>query len=254
MILFIVGGALIIGFTLGLLGSGGSILTVPILVYLIDEPEKLAIGESLGIVALISLSGFIPYVWKNQVHWRSIFFFGVPGIGGTWLGAWMSQFISGKAQLIIFSVVMLVAAILMLFKEKAMGKGKQGPPQKHAIWKIILEGLFVGILTGTIGIGGGFLIVPALVLLGGLSMYLAVGTSLGLITINSLVGLISYTDILAGMNMQMNWSLIGIFGLIGTLGAYSGKTVGSRFPQKKLRKIFAIFLLAMGTYMMTTNF
>lgn len=252
MILFIIGGALIIGFTLGLLGSGGSILTVPILVYLIGEPEKLAIGESLGIVALISLSGFIPYMWKNQVHWRSIFFFGVPGIGGTWLGAWMSQFISGKTQLVIFGVVMLVAAVLMLFKGKAMSK--QDRPKKHAFWKIILEGLFVGILTGTVGIGGGFLIVPALVLLGGLSMYLAVGTSLGLITINSIVGLISYADILAGMNMQMNWSLIGIFGLIGTLGAYSGKTVGSRFPQKKLRKIFAFFLLAMGTYMMYTNF
>jgi len=252
VILFIIGGALIIGFTLGLLGSGGSILTVPILVYLIGEPEKLAIGESLGIVALISLSGFIPYMWKNQVHWRSIFFFGVPGIGGTWLGAWMSQFISGKTQLVIFGVVMLVAAVLMLFKGKAMSK--QDRPKKHAFWKIILEGLFVGILTGTVGIGGGFLIVPALVLLGGLSMYLAVGTSLGLITINSIVGLISYADILAGMNMQMNWSLIGIFGLIGTLGAYSGKTVGSRFPQKKLRKIFAFFLLAMGTYMMYTNF
>ena len=251
MILFIIGGALIIGFTLGLLGSGGSILTVPILVYLIGEPEKLAIGESLGIVALISLSGFIPYMWKNQVHWRSIFFFGIPGIGGTWLGAWMSQFISGKVQLLIFGIVMLVAAVLMLFKEKALGK--KGPPEKHAFWKIILEGLFVGILTGTVGIGGGFLIVPALVLFGGLSMYLAVGTSLGLITINSVVGLISYADILAGMNMQMNWSLIGIFGLIGTLGAYSGKTVGARFPQEKLRKIFAIFLLGMGIYMMVVN-
>ena len=163
----------------------------------------------------------------------------------------MSQFISGKVQLLIFGIVMLVAAVLMLFKEKALGK--KGPAEKHAFWKIILEGLFVGILTGTVGIGGGFLIVPALVLLGGLSMYLAVGTSLGLITINSIVGLISYADILAGMNMQMNWSLIGIFGLIGTLGAYSGKTVGARFPQKKLRKIFAIFLLGMGIYMMVVN-
>jgi len=251
MILIIVAGALIIGFTLGLLGSGGSILTVPILVYLIGEPEKLAIGESLGIVALISLSGFIPYAWKNQVHWRSILFFGIPGIGGTWLGAWLSQFISGKVQLIIFGVVMLVAALLMFLKKRTP-QLKQSK-KKHAFWKIILEGSFVGILTGTVGIGGGFLIVPALVLLGGLSMYLAVGTSLGLISINSIVGLLSYTDILADLDMHMNWSLIGIFGLIGTLGAYTGKTVGRKFPQEQLRKIFAVFLVGMGIYMMYAN-
>jgi len=252
LILFIIAGALIIGFTLGLLGSGGSILTVPILVYLIGEPEKLAIGESLGIVAIISLSGFIPYTWKNQVHWRSILFFGLPGIGGTWLGAWLSQFISGKLQLIIFGVVMVAAAAMMFLKKQQLeDKSKK---QKHAFWKIILEGLFVGVLTGMVGVGGGFLIVPALVLLGGLSMYLAVGTSLGLITMNSVIGLVSYVGILGDMEMYIDWKLVIIFGLIGTLGAYSGKIAASWVPQQTLRKVFAFFLIAMGGYMMYSNF
>lgn len=237
---------------MGLLGSGGSILTVPILVYLIGEPEKLAIGESLGIVAIISLSGFIPYAWKNQVHWRSILFFGLPGIAGTWLGAWLSQFISGKLQLIIFGVVMVVAAAMMFLKKQQLeDKSKK---QKHAFWKIILEGLFVGVLTGMVGVGGGFLIVPALVLLGGLSMYLAVGTSLGLITMNSVIGLASYVDILGDMEMYIDWKLVIIFGLIGTLGAYSGKVAASWVPQQMLRKIFAFFLIAMGGYMVYSNF
>lgn len=222
------------------------------MVYLIGEPEKLAIGESLGIVAFISLSGFVPYAWKNQVHWRSILFFGLPGIGGTWLGAWLSQFISGKLQLIIFGVVMVVAAAMMFLKKQQLeDKSKK---QKHAFWKIILEGLFVGVLTGTVGVGGGFLIVPALVLFGGLSMYLAVGTSLGLITMNSIIGLISYVDILGEMEIYIDWKLVIIFGLIGTLGAYTGKVAASWVPQKMLRKIFAFFLIAMGGYMMYSNF
>ena len=251
MIFVIIAGALIIGFTLGLLGSGGSILTVPILVYLVGEPEKLAIGESLGIVAIISLSGFIPYAWKNQVHWRSIFFFGLPGIGGTWIGAWSSQFISGQLQLTVFGIVMVVAAVMMFLKKKSLEDSSKR--SKHAFWKIILEGLFVGVLTGMVGVGGGFLIVPALVLLGGLSMYLAVGTSLGLITMNSVIGFISYVSILGEMDVYIDWMLVLVFGLIGTLGAYSGKIAATWVPQQTLRKVFAIFLVAMGGYMMYAN-
>ena len=248
---FAVIGALAIGLTLGLLGSGGSILTVPILVYLIGEPEKLAIGESLGIVAFISLAGFIPYALKKQVHWRSIIFFGLPGMGGTYLGAWVSQFVSGRFQLLLFAVVMLVAAVLMLRDSKEIDPDPR--PGGHAFWKIILEGLGVGILTGLVGVGGGFLIVPALVLMGGLSMYLAVGTSLGIIAMKSFSGLYGYIDVLSTLDMAMNWKLIAVFSVIGAAGSLAGKTLGSYLPQAQLKKVFALFLVVMGAYMIYMN-
>ncbi len=243
-------GALLIGVSLGLLGSGGSILTVPVLIYIVDHPEKLAIAESLGIVAFISFFGFIPYAIKKQVHWRSVIFFGIPGVFGTYGGAALSEFISGKTQLIIFALVMLLAAILMI-----RGKDYEDVERskKHPIYFFILEGLAVGTLTGLVGVGGGFMIIPALVLLAGLRMKLAVGTSLLIITIKSIAGFYKYMDILDNTDLVIDWRLVLIFGSIGAIGSLLGKKASDYISQKTLKKGFGYFLVVMGSYIIFSN-
>lgn len=239
-------GALLIGVSLGLLGSGGSILTVPVLVYLVHEPEKVAIAESLAIVGAISLLGALPYVAKKEVHWRSVLFFGLPAMAGTYLGAYLSQFLSGAAQLALFAVVMLIAA-LMMFRNRAVPEHGDRP---RAFWKIAAEGIGVGVLTGLVGVGGGFLIVPALVLLGGLSMRLAIGTSLLIIAMKSFSGFAKYLDVLAAADLPVRWSLIFIFAAVGVAGSLLGARIGGYVPQDTLRKGFALFLVVMGAYIL----
>lgn len=244
-------GALAVGITLGLLGSGGSILTVPVLVYLVDEPEKVAIAESLGIVGMISLAGFIPYALKKQVHWQSILYFGVPGIAGTYFGSVMAAFVSGKLQLIVFAVVMLVAAIMMFLNNHPEPK----PVSEYNIvkWQLSLQGFGVGSLTGFIGVGGGFMIVPALVLLAGLPITLSVGTSLAIISLNSFSGFFKHLDVLQQFDLGIDWSLILIFSAIGAAGSFVGKKIGDRIPQRELKKGFAAFLVLMAAYIIYMN-
>ncbi len=246
-------GALLVGISLGLLGSGGSILTVPVLIYLAGEQEKVAIAESLGIVGAISLAGFIPYALKKQVHWRSVILFGLPGMAGTYGGAMIAGFVSGTFQLLLFAVVMIVAATLMFLDKTKNISPNDKNKISHTWWKIVLEGLAVGILTGLVGVGGGFLIVPALVLLGGLPMSFAVGTSLIIIALKSFSGFFKYMDVLANLNLSMNWELIFIFSLIGAAGSLVGKTVGTKISNEVLKKGFALFLVVMGGYIFYMN-
>jgi uncharacterized membrane protein YfcA len=245
-------GALMVGLSLGLLGSGGSILTVPVLIYLAGEQEKVAIAESLGIVGSISLAGFIPYALKNQVHWRSVVLFGLPGMAGTYGGAVIAEYVSANFQLILFSLVMMLAAVLM-FKDQ---KERIDPDKKelHAWWKIVLEGLAIGVLTGLVGVGGGFLIVPALVILGGLPMNIAVGTSLLIIALKSFSGFFKYMEVLENLDLGINWELVLIFSLIGAVGSLLGKTIGAKISNYKLKKGFAVFLVLMGSYILYMNF
>ena len=244
-------GAALIGLSLGLLGSGGSILTVPVLVYLVGEPEKLAIAESLAIVGGISLVGAVPYALKRQIDWRSVLWFGVPGVVGTFLGAALSVYLSGVAQLLLFSAVMLLAAVMMFRPAKAQ-PGGQAVHRRSPV-KISAEGLGVGVLTGLVGVGGGFLIIPALVLLGGLPMSLAVGTSLLIIAAKSFVGFAKYVNVLAEHNLSVNWSLIAIFTVIGILGSLLGARVGKNISNDSLKRGFAAFLVVMGVYVLATN-
>lgn len=242
-------GALLVGLSLGLMGSGGSILTVPVLIYLAGEQEKVAIAESLGIVGAISLAGFLPYAFKKQVHWKSVVLFGLPGMAGTYGGAIIAGYVSGAFQLILFAIVMLLAAVMMFRDKKELNQSGEVELQ-HAWWKIVLEGLAVGVLTGLVGVGGGFLIVPALVLLGGLPMQLAIGTSLIIIAMKSFSGFFKYIEVLENLNLSMNWELIFIFSLIGAVGSFVGKTVGSKISNQGLKKGFAVFLVVMGAYML----
>ena len=210
-------GALLIGLSLGVFGSGGSILAVPVLAYLVGQPEKVAIAGSLAVVAGISLAAAVPYARERRVDWRSVLLFGLPGMVGTYLGAWLALYVSGAIQMTLFAIVMLGAAVMML----RSGAQEYEPGEARAYYKVMADGLAVGVLTGLVGVGGGFLIVPALVLLGGLPMRLAVGTSLVIITLKSISGFVKYIDVLATLGLSLDWSVIGLFIIIGTLASWA---------------------------------
>lgn len=241
-------GAILIGVSLGLLGSGGSILTVPVLLYLFDQPERLAIASSLAIVGLIALSGAIPYIVKKQINWRCVWLFGLPGMAGTYVGAYLSQFVEPAVQLITFSVVMLLASFFMLRKSK-----QQSTEQSRGNSKIIADGLIVGVLTGFVGVGGGFLIVPALVLMAGLPMLSAVGTSLIIIFLKSATGFYKYLDVLAQENIELNVQVIILVTLLGAIGSFTGSKIANKISQQHLKKGFAYFLVPMAAFIIWQN-
>lgn len=243
-------GAVAIGLVLGLLGSGGSILTVPVLVYLAHEPDKVAIAESLAIVGGIALVAAVPYARRKLVDWHSVLYFGVPGILGTYAGAAAARWVPGAVQLALFAVVMILAAVPMLRGGAEPEDEDDAPRKRQALWKVGGEGLAVGVLTGLVGVGGGFLIVPALVLLGGLSMRLAVGTSLLIIAAKSAAGFWKYTDVLAELGQQVDWSLIGLFTVVGIGGSFLGSAFSQRVPQAQLKRGFAVFLVVMGGFIL----
>lgn len=239
-------GAVAIGLVLGLLGSGGSILTVPVLVYLAGHPDKVAIAESLAIVGAVASVGAVSYTRQGLVDWRSVLGFGVPGIAGTYAGAVLAAHVPGAVQLVLFGVVMIAAAGAML---KGRG-GLEGEPASKPAWAVALLGASVGVLTGLVGVGGGFLIVPALVLLVGLDMRLAVGTSLSIIVLNSATGFLKYLDVLADAGGAVDWRLVATFAVIGIAGSLVGSRLGQRVPQARLRRGFAAFLVVMGVFIL----
>lgn len=240
-------GAIGIGLSLGLLGSGGSILTVPVLVYLVGQDEKVAIAGSLAVVGTIALAGALQYLRSGKVDWRNVGWFGVPGMAGTWLGAMIAAYVSGLMQLALFAGVMLIAAYMML-RGNGLQQSKVAPPR--ARWKIVIDGLGVGVLTGLVGVGGGFLIVPALVLLGGLSMHRAVATSLVIIALKSFSGFIKYLSVLDSQGLELDWPTLGIVTALGVVGSWGGSKLAGRTPQATLRKLFGVFLVLMGIYIL----
>lgn len=246
----VVAGALAIGISLGLLGSGGSILTVPILTYAVGQPDKLAIAGSLAIVGSIALIGSIPYALRREVVWRSVLWFGLPGMLGTVAGSQLATFLPGALQLSIFACVMLIAATRMLRGGSPVAGAADAPPLPQRRRYIVRDGVAVGVLTGLVGIGGGFLIVPALVLLGGLPMRQAVGTSLVVITLNAYSGFFKHAAALAAVHLALDWMVIAQFIVIGGSGAVVGNLVGSRLPQQRLKQGFAVMLVAMGLFML----
>jgi uncharacterized membrane protein YfcA len=236
-------GALAIGVSLGLLGSGGSILTVPVLHYIAGQPEKLAIGGSLFVVGLIAASASVPYALQRQVDWRNVAWFGLPGMLGAWLGATLARWVPGPVQLVAFALVMLVAAWRML-RGAATGHGDD---RSHRI-AVVAGGFGVGALSGLVGIGGGFLIVPALVLLAGVPMASAVGTSLAVIALNAFTGFARYLAVLERESLQLDWTVLLAVAGVGIVGSYAGHRLGRRLPQATLRKAFGVFLVAMGLF------
>lgn len=239
-------GALAVGLSLGLLGSGGSILTVPVLVYLLHQPTKLAIAGSLAIVGSIALIGAARYARQGLVSWRHVALFGIPGIAATYGGAWVSQFVPGALQLVVFAGIMGVAAWGMLRPPAIEDK----PANVRSLPLLIVAGIGVGLVTGFVGVGGGFLLVPALVFLAGLDMHRAVATSLVVIAINSASGFYKQYEVVTAAGHALDWRIIGLFVLVGGIGSVLGNIAAGRISQRRLRQVFGLFLIAMGGFIL----
>ncbi len=239
-------GAALIGLSLGLLGSGGAILTVPILVYLAGHGEKQAIVESLAIVGLIALSGALRNGASGQVNLRCVMLFGVPGMLGAFLGALVAKWVPGAVQLALLAIVMLLAAWFM-FRGRAAEQTKAvrapGP-------LIAAEGLGVGGMTGLLGVGGGFLIVPALTLLARLPVKEAIGTSLAIIAMNCAAGFVKSWRVLDEAGGAVDWFTVGMFAGVGIAGGFAGVAIGGKLDQRTLRKVFAVFLVLMAVFIL----
>ena len=236
--------AFLIGFTLGILGGGGSILTVPILVYALGMEAKVSIAMSLAIVGLTSLVGVINHFRAKNVALKVAGMFAPFAMIGTFLGAKLSQFLSGNTQLILFALVMMAASFFMI-----KGRSESEGDEKEIKLPILaLQGVLVGIVTGIVGVGGGFLIVPALVLLGGLSMRKAVGTSLLIISLNSFSGFTGYLGLVA-----IDWPFLLKFSLFSIGGILVGSQLVPYIPQRVLKKGFGVFLIFMGIFVLIKN-
>jgi uncharacterized protein len=260
--------AALIGLSLGLLGGGGSILTVPIFVYVLGFGAKEAIAMSLAVVGAVSLFGAAGHWKAGNVNLRVALIFGSVAMVGTYLGARLSVFFSGAAQLALFAVVMLLAAFFMFRDKKPvrddtgewrMEGGEPGgagaavrledpPAERMPLGLIVVEGLAVGVLTGLVGVGGGFLIVPALVLLGKVPMKQAVGTSLLVIAMKSATGFLGYLG-----QVEVPWGFMALFTAVAMVGILGGTYLVRFVSQAQLKRAFAIFLVVMGTFILYQN-
>ena len=249
--------AVIVGISLGLIGSGGSILSVPILVYIMGVNPVLATAYSLFIVGTTALIGGIQSAVQKKVDFKTVFIFGIPSIAAVYATRmWLLPFIPDQ----LFSVgnfvitkpiaLMLLFAVVMIFASVSMIRpSNQQPGDENAVLKynyplILLEGAVVGLLTGLVGAGGGFLIIPALVLLARMPMKLAVGTSLFIIAAKSLIGFIG--DLQGGQ--PIDWKLLVSFTAFAVIGIIIGNFLSKKIPGAKLKVWFGWLVLVMGVY------
>lgn len=245
--------AALIGLSLGLLGGGGSILTVPILVYVLRFPTKQSIAMGLAVVGVTSLFGAASHWRKGNVRLKEALAFSVIAMAGTYGGARVAAYIPGAVQLLIFATVMLVAAAFMYRngRRSVAHLEKHGEEPAHArssSLTIALAAIGVGLLTGIAGVGGGFLIVPALVLFIGLPMKHAVGTSLVVIALNSFVGFAGYLG-----HVDVPWSWLASFTAVAVGGIFAGTWLSHYVSQPALKRAFSAFLIVMGGFILFKN-
>ena len=241
-----------IGLSLGLLGGGGSVLALPILVYVMGIPTKSAIPMTLVIVGTVSLIGTIPHWRKGNVNLKKALIFGSATMLGAFLGAKLANlpFFTETLQLLLFAVMMLVASLLMIRKAASPQKKEDSdlslPLTSEYSWLWLpTEGLGIGLLTGLVGVGGGFAIVPALVLLGQTPIKQAIGTSLLVITLNSMAGFLGYLG-----TVSLNWGLMGTFTLVAAVGTFVGAYLSQYIQPQRLQKGFGYFLIAVAIFIL----
>ena len=229
-------------------------MTVPILIYWVGHKPKDAIIESLAIVGIISLVAAIGYVRHQQVNWSRVFWFGVPGMFGTFLGATGGGYATESLQLSVFGCVLMAAASKMIFDTFRRPRAADFNPRTapaiksngSKVMSTIIYGLLVGLLTGFVGVGGGFMIVPALLLFEKMPIRKAIGTSLLIIFLNSVVGFAKYQNQLLSTSQSVDLSTIGWFAIFGILGSWFGQFANQRIDQKTLQFAFAIFMIVIG--------
>ncbi|EHI14214.1 sulfite exporter TauE/SafE family protein [Mycolicibacterium thermoresistibile] len=241
MIGLIIALAVLVGVALGLLGGGGSILMVPLLAYVAGMDAKAAIATSLLVVGVTSAVGAVSHARAGQVRWRTGLIFGAAGMAGAYAGGILARFIPGTVLLLGFAVMMAATAVAMLRGRRNTATPDTGGDHRLPVPRILADGLVVGLVTGLVGAGGGFLVVPALALLGGLSMPAAVGTSLVVIAMKSFAGLAGYLT-----SVQIDWPVA----LAVTVAAVAGALLGSRLTAlvnpDTLRQAFGWFVLTMS--------
>jgi len=260
---------LLIGLSLGALGGGGSILTVPALVYLLGQDTRAATTGSLLIVGVTALAGMVVHHLASRVRVAQGVVFGVLGIGGSYVGSLLSVRVAPAVLLASFSVLMLVVAAIMFVRSRRSkgglpkGSGSTGQVEVPIITlrpsftcscprllKVVITASAVGLLTGFFGVGGGFAVVPALVLVLGFTMPVAVGTSLLVIAINSASALVSR----AGQGVHLDWTLIGVFTLSAIAGSLFGGRLSARVRPERLTAAFTVLLVAVALYTAARSF
>lgn len=248
--------SILIGISLGLIGSGGSILTVPVLVYLFSVDAVVATAYSLFIVGFTSAIGSVGYLRKGLVNIKTAIVFGIPSIAAVFLTRayivpaipkevfTIGSFIVTKSilMMLLFAILMVAASYSMIKKDKKKKEEDLGP-QKFNYPMILLEGAIVGMVTGLVGAGGGFLIIPALVILSKLPMKEAVGTSLVIIAAKSLIGFFG-----EGRETLIDWSLLTMVSAFATGGIFIGIFLSKKIDGAKLKPLFGWFVLIMGIY------
>jgi uncharacterized protein len=236
--------AVLIGVSLGLLGGGGSILTVPILVYVLGQGTHEAIATSLLVVGATSLAALVPHARRGRVRWRTGLLFGATSMVGAFTAGSLAHLIPGAILLLAFGAVMLLSAVMMMRKNAARDAGSRDDTERPYV-KILFDGLAVGAMTGLIGAGGGFLVVPALVLLGGLPMRDAVGTSLLVIAMNSFAAFAGHAG-----SIELDLGLAAWVTAAAVGGSFAGAALAGKVPQDLLRRGFAWFVVMMAVFLL----
>lgn len=244
--------SLVIGLSLGLLGGGGSILTLPILRYVLHMEAHAAIAVSLVVVGTTSLAALVPHARRGRVRWRTGAVFGAASMVGAFAAGRVAHFVPASLLLVLFGGMMLAtAAAMMLGGRRAAPAASVAEPQpapsprELPVGKVLLEGVVVGAVTGLVGAGGGFLVVPALLLLGRLPMDVAVGTSLLVIAMKSFAGFAGHaghTEIDATLTLLVTGAAV--------VGSVAGGALVSRISPELLRKAFAWFVVVMAIFIL----
>jgi len=234
----------VIGLTLGLLGGGGSILTVPVLVYVVGLAPQAAVTASLMIVGINSGMGAFLHQRLGTLNWRVALVFGGVGMAASYLSASLSHLLPATLLMILFALLMLVVGGFMI-----LSKPPKNENREMRGWHVIIaSGLGVGTLTGFLGVGGGFLIVPALVMLVGLPIRQAVGTSLVVIAMNSLAGLLGHLN-----SGSIDLMIVSLFAIAGISGSLVGTRLTRTIKPEMLRTSFAVFVMLLAAVLLFDN-
>lgn len=244
---------LLIGVVMGALGGGGAILTVPILVYVLGQQPAAATAGSLVIVMLTALAGVGSHARKGNVRVRDGLVFGAVGVVGSLVGSKLSAAVSAPVLMTAFGVLMIALGTLMIRRRgqggESAGAGPDGGGTRRGLGVLIATATGVGFLTGFFGVGGGFAVVPALVLALGFSMPVAVGTSLLVIVLNCLVAL----GARVGGGVSIDWPIILTFSAFGAIGSIAGGRIAARVDPRKLSLAFSVLLFAVAAYVLAMN-
>ena len=244
MNLFALLGAALIGLSLGLTGAGGSIITLPVLVYLAGVPPKEAVGLSLFVVGVAALGGALQRFRSGEIHFKAVLMFAVSGMAGAAGGSRLTPLVSGRVLMVVFAALMLAVALNMLIGPETQPSAKA---ECRAL-RCLIAGLGVGVLTGFIGVGGGFLLIPALVKFAKLPLRVATGTSLAVISFNSAAGFYGHFG-----EAPPRWALAFVFAAIAAAGVLLGSIFAKRLPVARLRQGFAFMVILTGSFVLWQN-